>query len=331
MTSSNSERRLGEFALIAKLFAPLSKGAKGAFDLTDDAAALSVPAGQELVVTVDTVIEDVHFLEQDPAELVARKALRVNLSDLAAKGAEPLGYLLALSLSPRVDDRWLERFAAGLAEDQARYDVHLLGGDTTLSPGPLAVSITALGSVARHRMIRRSGAQPGDIVYVSGTIGDAGAGLDILKGRSPSVDATHREHLVDRYRLPEPRLSLGSRLQAFASASIDVSDGLLADLGHIADVSNVGIAIDAARIPLSPAYRALGPADIDAIVRAATSGDDYEIAFTAPRSARAAVEAAADETDLALTELGSVSTGKGVVLLDKGVPVPVERPGYTHF
>src|SRR3954470_19956035 len=146
MTSSNSEprRRLGEFALIAKLFAPLSKGAKGAFDLTDDAATLSLAEGRELVVTVDTVIEGVHFLREDPADLIARKALRVNLSDLADKGAEPHGYLLALSLSPWVGDQWLVGFAAGLGEDQKRYGVHLLGGDTTAGPGPLTLSITAL-------------------------------------------------------------------------------------------------------------------------------------------------------------------------------------------
>jgi len=333
MTSSSSEprRRLGEFALIAKLFAPLSKGAKGAFDLTDDAATLNLPEGRELVVTVDTLIEGVHFLPDDPADLIARKALRVNLSDLAAKGAEPHGYLLALSLAPWIDEQWLERFALGLQEDQSRYGVHLLGGDTTSGPGPLTISITALGSVPRHRMIRRVGAQPGDAVYVSGTIGDAGAGLDILRDEGASLSHNHREHLIGRYRLPEPRLSLGARLHGFASASIDVSDGLLADLGHIAEVSNVGIVIHAARIPLSPAYRALGRTGSDAIVRAATLGDDYEIAFTAPRSAHAAVEAAAGDLNISLTKIGLVQQGKGAILMEDGKVLSVPRAGYTHF
>jgi thiamine-monophosphate kinase len=332
MTSSSSERpnRLGEFALIKRLFAPLSEGAHGAFDLTDDAATLHLPEDRELVVTVDTVIEGVHFLRDDPPDLVARKALRVNLSDLAAKGAEPKGYLLALSLSPWVGDPWLERFAAGLAEDQSRFGIHLLGGDTTAGPGPLNITITALGSVARHRMIRRFGAEPGDAVYVSGTIGDAGAGLKVLRGLKTALSDADRNSLVARYRLPEPRLSLGAKLQGFASASIDVSDGLIADLGHIAEVSGVAIVLDAARIPLSSAYRALTGDGIDGIVRAATSGDDYEIAFTAPLSAHAAVEAVARETGLAISEIGGVTAGKGVSLLHDGNPVPVERPGYSH-
>jgi thiamine-monophosphate kinase len=333
MTSSSSEpkSRLGEFALIKKLFAPLSKGARGAFDLSDDAAALHLAEDRELVVTVDTVIEGVHFLKDDPADLIARKALRVNLSDLAAKGAAPHGYLLALSVSPWVGDAWLERFAAGLSDDQGRFDVHLLGGDTTAGPGPLTISITALGSVPRHRMIRRAGAVPGDVVYVSGTIGDAGAGLEILRGAGASLSDAQKTQLIARYRLPEPRVSLGAKLQGFASASIDVSDGLIADLAHIAEVSGVAIEIDAARIPLSAAYRALGRREIDGIVRAATSGDDYEIAFTAPLSAHAAVEAAAEEVGLAIARIGDVKAGQGVVLLHNGEPVPVERAGYTHF
>jgi len=215
-----------------------------------------------------------------------------------------------------------------LAEDQNRYGVHLLGGDTTAGPGPLTISVTAMGSVARHQMIRRAGAQPGDIVYVSGTIGDAGAGLELLRKVQTSLAPADRDYLTGRYRLPEPRLSLGLRLQGFASASIDISDGLMADLGHVADVSNVAITVEAVRIPLSRAYRALNWQD--GTVRAATAGDDYEIAFAAPHSARPAVEAAAQETRLALTEIGMVEAGKGVQLVDKGKPVPVGRAGYTH-
>jgi thiamine-monophosphate kinase len=173
--------------MVAKLFAPLAAKAKGAFGLTDDAATLPVPAGEELVVTVDALVEGVHFLREDPAGLVAKKALRVNLSDLAAKGASPRGYLLALSLPNWVDDGWLTRFAAGLGEDQEKFGVSLLGGDTTSTPGPLTLSITALGSVPKGRMLRRAGAGAGDLVFVSGTIGDAGAGLTLLKGERASL------------------------------------------------------------------------------------------------------------------------------------------------
>src|SRR6185437_8763444 len=181
------QRRLGEFAMIAKLLAPLAARAEGAFGLTDDAATLSVPPGHEFVVTVDALVEGVHLFRDDPADLIARKALRVNLSDLAAKGAEALHYLLALSLPDWVDDSWLTRFAKGLAEDQTRYGVSLIGGDTTSTPGPLTLSITAMGIVPARRIIRRLGANPGDLVFVSGTIGDAGAGLALLKGGGESL------------------------------------------------------------------------------------------------------------------------------------------------
>jgi len=254
MTSSNSDPppRLGEFALIAKLFAPLAKSA-GAFGLLDDVATLLVPQGRELVAKVDAIVEGVHFFRDDPAALVAKKALRVNLSDLAAKGASPIGYLLSLSVAPWCDDDWLTRFAAGLAEDQAKFAISLLGGDTTGTPGALTVSITALGAIEAGRTIRRAGAKAGDLVFVSGTIGDAGAGLALLKREAGPLSPSERETLIGRYRVHEPRLALGQRLIGMASASLDVSDGLIADLGHIAEVSRVRVSIDAPRIPLSAA------------------------------------------------------------------------------
>ena len=331
MTSSNSDppQRLGEFALIAKLFAPLAKSA-GAFGLLDDVATLSVPQGYELVAKVDAIVEGVHFFRGDPADLVAKKALRVNLSDLAAKGASPVGYLLSLSVAPWCDDNWLARFAAGLAEDQAQFAISLLGGDTTATPGALTISVTALGTVEAGRTIRRAGAEVGDLVFVSGTIGDAGAGLALLKGHPAPLSAPECERLIERYRLPEPRLALGQRLAGLASASLDVSDGLMADLGHIAEVSHVRISIDASRVPLSPACVKLwGP---DAIQRAVAAGDDYEIAFTAPESARGGILRAAGESGTELSEIGRVEAGEGVVLLNrKGEPIPIPRPGFTHF
>ncbi len=251
MTSSSSDRRPGEFELIAELFAPLSKGAPGAFDLTDDAAVLAPPPGHELVLKTDAIVEGVHFFRTDPPGAIAQKALRVNLSDLAAKGAEPAGYLMALLLPDWPDKAWLHAFADGLAADQATFGLSLMGGDTSATPGPLAVSISAFGFVPAGAMIRRAGAQPGDLVFVSGTIGDAGGGLAVLKGNRSVPE------LVARYRLPEPRLALGPALRGIASASLDVSDGLMADLGHIAEVSKVRIEVDAARIPLSKALRSL--------------------------------------------------------------------------
>src|SRR6266446_2637163 len=332
MASDAPPKRLGEFALIAKLFAPLAAKEKGAFNLTDDAATLSVPAGHELVVSTDTLIEGVHFLHDDPPDLIAKKALRVNLSDLAAKGAKAQTYLLALSLAPWADNDWLNRFSSGLADDQNRFGVTLIGGDTTATPGPLMLSITAFGIIEAGRMLRRLGARPRDIVFVSGTVGDAGAGLAILKGEGSGLSDFVRSALVSRYQLPEPRLNLGRRLVGLASAALDVSDGLVADLGHIAEVSGVKITIDAARLPLSPATRAFWGTGTEAIVRAATSGDDYEIAFTAPASLRAKLEALAGELGVELHEIGRVDAGKGIVLADaSGKPIPITRPGFTHF
>jgi thiamine-monophosphate kinase len=322
--------RSGEFELIARFFAPLA--GNGSFGLEDDAAVISPAPGHELVVKTDGIVESVHFFKNDPPGTIAQKALRVNLSDLAAKGAEPLSYLLTLALPPWVDDPFLAAFASGLAEDQKKFGVVLLGGDTDATPGPLVISITALGQVAVGTMILRGGAKPGDLVFVSGAIGDGGAGLAVLKGDGAKLDARQREALITRYRMPEPRLKLGRQLVGIASAALDVSDGLIADLGHIADVSGVRIAVDASRVPLSAEARALWGNSDEAIARAATSGDDYEIAFTAPAAKRAQVQAVAKVAGVQVTEIGRAEVGAGVALLDaKGAALSLKRAGFTHF
>lgn len=313
--------RPSEFQLIAQLFAPLA-AAPGAFGLKDDAAIIPARAGADLVVTTDALVEGVHFFADDPPDLIAKKALRVNLSDLAAKGAVPHGYLLALSLPASVDMPWLQSFARGLDEDQAAFALSLLGGDTTSTPGPLTIAITAFGHVPAGTMIRRAGARAGDLVFVSGTIGDGGGGLAVLKGEEASP--AHRDDLISRYRVPMPRLVLGQTLRGIATASLDVSDGLLADLGHIAEASGVRIVVEAERIPRSVSLTALWGNGLDAIVRAATSGDDYEIAFTAASPPQ--------DTPVPITCIGRVEQGSGVVLLDpQGRDVPVPSPGYRHF
>jgi thiamine-monophosphate kinase len=296
--------RPSEFALIARLFAPLAVD-PAALGLTDDVCLLKHQAGCDLLVTTDMLTEGVHFLAGDPPNLIAGKALRVNLSDLAAKGAKPVGYLLAIAVPRSREYAWLECFARGLSDDQERFGVSLLGGDTTATEGPLTLSVTALGHVPAGTMIRRSGARPGDGVYVSGTIGDAGAGLAVLQSR------------------------LGEALRGVATAALDVSDGLLADLGHIADVSKVRITVQADSIPRSDVLRRLWP-DQDGIVRAATAGDDYEIAFTAA-SEGAAIEAGR-KAGIAVTRIGWVGAGLGAVLVDSaGQEIPVKQPGFVHF
>ncbi len=322
--------RLGEFQLIAELFAPLAH-MPGALGLADDAAVIAPPPRHEVVITTDALVAGVHFLKDDPPAFVAKKALRVNLSDLAAKGAEAAGYLVALSLPPSIDMDWLTAFADGLKQDQREFGVSLYGGDTTSTPGLLTIAITAFGFVPKGKMIRRVGAKPDDLVFVSGTIGDSGAGLALLKDKKQDVSHAVRDFLEHRYREPRPRLALGRSLRDVASAALDVSDGLLADLGHIAEVCDVRIEIDAHRLPLSGAIQALWGGGLDTRIRAATAGDDYELAFAvSPPLVDAAIKAARNTT--AITEIGRVMAGKGIRLLDDaGKEITVAHKGYAHF
>jgi thiamine-monophosphate kinase len=330
MTNSSSENRPGEFELIAKLFAPLSRDAPGAYGLTDDAATIAPPAGEELVVTTDMLTANVHFRPDDPPDLIARKALRVNLSDLAAKGARPLGYFLSLALPRHVTGPWLETFVLGLEQDQNEFAIALFGGDTTATDGPLTISITAFGSLPIGTMIRRNGAKPGDLVFVSGSIGDAGAGLAILKRAYHG--GVEEKALVHRYQLPCPRTVLGEALRGLAGASLDVSDGLLADLGHVARASGVRILVDAEKIPISAAFRSTADLIVETIVAAATAGDDYEIAFTVSPSAKDMLARLAREANTPVTEIGRVIEGEGIALLDSsGDKIPVLVSGYAHF
>src|ERR1700722_8780135 len=245
---------LGEFGRIARFFRPLAAEFPGALGLTDDAALLSVPPGQQLVLTSDAIVAGVHFLPTDAPGDIARKALRVNLSDLAAKGARPLAYTLTLAVGRDIGDAWIEVFAAALAEDQACYGIALAGGDSVSTAGPVWVSITAFGLVDAGCMVTRGGAQPGDVVLVTGTIGDAALGLAVAQGRL-AVDTADRNILVDRYRLPRARTHLGHAVAAYAHASIDISDGLAADFGHLCRASGVSGRIAVTRIPQSPAAR----------------------------------------------------------------------------
>ena len=234
------------------------------------------------MATADTVVAGVHFLADDPPDLIARKALRVNLSDLASMGAEPLGYLLVTALSASIDENWIAQFTRGLAQDQAEFSISLLGGDTAFTPGPLALTITALGQAESGKALLRSGAKPGDRVYVSGTVGDGAFGLKAAKGEMSALSQPDQDWLLDRYRLPRPRLGLGRRLIGIASAAMDISDGLVADLGHMCEASGVGALVEAAKLPVSSAIRTLLGAGEASLVEVATGGDDYELLFTAP-------------------------------------------------
>lgn len=318
----------GEFATIAKLFRPLARGNKAALDLGDDAACIRPRARHDLVVTADALVAGVHFFASDPPADIARKALRVNLSDLAAKGAKPIGYFLALARPKDMDDRALAAFARGLARDGVSFDIPLLGGDTTSTPGPLTIAITALGEVGQGRMLRRNGAREGDDLWLSGTLGDGALGLLVAKGTLKPGKA-----LIARYRLPQPRLALGQKLVGLAHAAMDVSDGLAADLGHMCARSGLGATVELARLPLSRGAAKALAADPGLLETIATGGDDYELLFAAPRPARAAIMRAAAAAKTQATCIGRFASGDSQVrFLDAaGRAQRFVRAGFTHF
>ncbi len=323
-----------EFALIADLFAPLTKGADGALGLLDDAALVEIPSGHQIVAAADTLVGGVHFRLDDPPDLVARKALRVNLSDLAAMGATPLGFLQTLVLSDAATDSYLEQYAAGLAQDVKEFRMPLLGGDTTSGPGPFTVTITALGTVKKGEALLRSRARVGDILCVTGTIGDAALGLACLNG-DLNVSREQTEFLTSRYHLPQPRLAVGCALAGLANACMDVSDGLVADIGHICAASGVSAVIEQEEIPLSLSAKAAADDDGKWWQSILGGGDDYELAFTVGSEHLDQALSLARKADVPVKAIGRIADqtdGRvGVVVIDSsGAELQISVPGYQH-
>lgn len=325
----------GEDNLIERYFRPLASEA-GALGLRDDAAVITPPAGHDLVLTTDAVIEGVHFFPGDPADTIAKKALRANLSDLAAKGAEPVGFLLTLALPKATNEEWIAAFADGLAADIKAFRCPLLGGDTDQTPGLLSVSIAAFGHVPHGKMVRRAGAKPGDVIVVTGTVGDSALGLKLRRepkpGEGAKLNEKERAYLLERYLVPQPKLALAKALREHASAAIDISDGLAGDLAKLAAVSGVSARIEASRLPLSAAARKLVEADATLIETIVTGGDDYEILAAVPQAALAGLQRAAKESAIPLTEIGLAGEGGGaeVIGLDKQ-PMWLLSPSFSHF
>jgi len=317
---------MGEFELIAKLFAPLATE-RGALGLKDDAAFLKFTSNKETVVTMDVLVEGVHFPSDTPPGWVAQKALGVNLSDLAAIGADPFGYILGLQIPEGRSVEWLTDFSKGLQLWQEVHSISLLGGDTVVTPGPLTISITAIGSVNDGKALLRSGAQTGDQVFVSGTIGDAFLGLGVVRGEHEVLTDDDRIFLKERFHLPKPRLRLGSLLKNYGSSAIDVSDGLVADAGHIAATSGVRLEIDADKVPLSDAAQAAITAGIASIGELITGGDDYELLFTMAQRRSLPLTS----QDVQVTEIGCVVEGAGVGVTLGGKELPLFKKGYTHL
>lgn len=322
----------GEDSLIARYFRPIATD-PGAFQLDDDAAVLKAD-GCDIVVTTDAIVEGVHFLSDDPPDTVARKALRVNLSDLAAKGATPAGFVLTLALRG-ADEAWLKPFATALGEDAAQYGCPLLGGDTVSTPGPLMISVTAFGRVPAGKMVHRSGARPGERVMATGTIGDAALGLAVLKGGKvhAAADADARAALAGRYRVPQPRVALAEIVRAHASAAMDVSDGLAGDLTKLCGASGVSAAIDLASIPLSDAAQDLVSRGVVGVEALIAGGDDYEILCTIPEDRVDAFTQAALGAGVAVSSIGTVVAGTSAprFIDQQGRTVVLERLSYSHF
>ena len=311
-----------EFSLIARHFRPLA--GPGALCLGDDAAVFAPPPGRELVVAADALVGGVHFLPADPPGLIGRKLLRTNLSDLAAMGATPLGYLMTVSAPQDTPDDWFAGFAAGLAADQAEFGVFLLGGDTTSTPGPVSLSLTIIGHVAPGAALRRAGARAGDGLWVSGTIGDGALGLLAARGGIADPDG----YLAGRYCLPRPRLALGQAVAGIAHAGMDVSDGLVQDTGHLCRAGGVGAIIEAGSVPLSSAARAA-----DRLALCLTGGDDYELLLAVPSDRETALADAAARCAIPVTRIGSFVAGppRVAVRAADGAPMTLGAGGWSHF
>lgn len=326
--------RPGEFELIARHFAPIA--GPGGLGLIDDAGLLRPARGYEIVVTADALVAGVHFFPDDPPGSIARKALAVNLSDLAAKGAKPEGFVLALALPKGWTESWLAGFAAGLKHAADEGTSPLIGGDTVSTPGPLTLSITAFGSVPAGRMVSRSGAKPGDILAVSGTIGDGALGLKVHGPGAPAwverLSSSDRGFLADRYLHPQPRLGLAAALQAHASAAMDVSDGLVGDLAKLLKASGAGAEVDLDAVPLSEAARAAIMADPALAELAWTGGDDYEILCTVSQGEFPAMAAAAAAAGIALTAIGVVTGAAGSIeYRERGRARSFAAGSFAHF
>lgn len=315
---------LGEFALIDRWFRDIGSRRDTRVGVGDDGAVLAPPAGHDLVAVVDTLVEGVHFPAGSPARSVGHRALAVNLSDIAAMGATPAWALLSLTL-PKPDEGWLEEFAAGFSALARAHDVQLVGGDTT--SGPLAVSVQVLGVVPRGAALLRSGGQAGDLVYVTGSPGDAACGLALLQGRlriPANADTAALDALRDRFLFPAPRCAAGAQLRGIASACIDISDGLAGDLAKLAFASHCGARVDVRQLPLSEALLAVAER-VAAEHFALTGGDDYELCFTVPPSRAPALEG------LPCTPVGRLVEGHGVAVYRGDNVIEFSHSGFDHF
>lgn len=322
-----------EFDLIATLLAPLTADTPEALGLRDDAAVLAPPEGHDLILTKDAIVEGVHYLPTDPPEQIAQKLMRVNLSDLAAKGAKPLGCLLAAGWPAKTTRSWQEAFVRGLGADQTRFGLRLMGGDTVSVPGAAFFSLTAFGSLPHGEMVQRTGAQVGDVIFVSGTIGDGFGGLQVGRHQAGRLSEDACETLLARYRLPMPRMSLAPLLRRFAHAAIDVSDGLIADLGHLCAASDVGARVRIADVPFSTSGQEGLSLGLWTWADLVSGGDDYEILAVIPPARAILFQQEALNAGQDVRPIGTIVAAQdGVNILDpEGLYADIPHTGYQHF
>ena len=322
-----------EFDLISQVFAPLAGDDAPANGLKDDTACLQPPEGRDLIFTKDLMIENVHFPSNAQPSAVARRLLRVNLSDLAAAGAQPMGYMLGVAATGDEDEAWFQDFASGLKADQEEFGVRLWGGDTTSGSTSLCLSLTAVGSVPKGSGLKRTGAEVGDGIYVTGTIGDAAFGLKALEGKLVErVLKNDADYFTDRYWRPRPRLSIGQGLLGVASAAVDVSDGLLADVEHLASASALKAVVETKLVPLSASLKAYVKMDPSYVNEVVSGGDDYELVFTAPRGTERQIIDIGWRAGVLITRIGDMDKGEGLSVLDlEGQAMNAGQKGYQHL
>lgn len=324
-----------EDELIGTYLAPLTRAHAGAFNLTDDCAILTPTPGTELVITTDAIAAGVHFFPDDAPEDIAWKALAVNVSDLAAKAAVPRVYQMALSFPAAPTHEFMQRFASGLAQAQTAFGIMLSGGDTDQRPGPMTITITAMGEIPTGLRLTRDRARPGDGIFVTGTLGDAACGLKLRRddddARLWSLSDDERAGLIARYLRPEPRLAAAGIIRRHATAAMDLSDGLAKDLGRLATAAHAGAVIDSTRVPLSPPLKRLAATSPEILELALTGGDDYELIFTALPENEPVIATDASAIGLKVTRVGTISGQRGLRLSTPSGERPMQPRGWDHF
>jgi thiamine-monophosphate kinase len=326
-----TSEKMDEFGFIEKYLAPLATD-DGAFALTDDAAVFSCEEGKEIVIAKDAISEGVHFLPNTEPRLIAKKLVRVNLSDMAAMGANPKHYLMSAALNSKVDELWLKEFCESLAEEQKEFGISLLGGDTIKQSGPITLSMTMIGEVEKEKILRRNGAKIGDDIYVTGNLGNAAFGLKILQNTLKIEQNDAKSEFVGKYCLPNPQIGAGTALVGLISAAIDVSDGLLGDLSRICDCSGVGAEIYKNILPVSENATQLLERQENLWSLVLSGGDDYELLFTAAPAKAAEIEAISQKIDVKMTKIGQIKEKTGVNVLDSaGNIITFDNTGYKHL